>query len=72
MIRDETTRAVAQLPQAERELIQERAQGSDMSWGHFWNELKFPRGPAFDNLSLAEVAKLEATALKAVFGRALS
>lgn len=45
---------------------------TDMYWGLFYLELDIPRGPYFENLTLADVAAMEFRVLDNILRRAFS
>ncbi len=59
-------------PHSERGGIQEKAAGTDMYWGYLWTEMAHSAGPAFDSITLAQVANIEFAAVEAVLARALA
>ena len=44
---------------------------TDGYWGFFWCEVDYPEGPAFDDLTLAQAADREWTAIDTILRRAL-
>ncbi len=67
-MREETTRGVNSLGLSEATRIRDEAQ-TDMYWGYFWWEAAFPKGPAFDAATLAEMAAQELETLQRIFVR---
>lgn len=51
-----------------------RKEGEDtvLYWGYFFKELDLPQGPSFDNMTLAEMATREFTAVTDILRRALA
>jgi hypothetical protein len=56
-------------PFTERTKFQELA--TDTHWGFFWVELNYPIGPLFDEMTLAQAANMEFSALERILARAL-
>ena len=71
LIREETVRTVDELPMAEKQDIQRLAAETDGYWGYFWRELKFPAGPDFDNMTIAQAAAKEINTIDAILRRAI-
>lgn len=42
-----------------------------MYWGYFWDEVAYVQGPEFDNLTLAQCAHAELSAVEKILSRAL-
>uniref|UniRef100_A0A8H7K220 RRM domain-containing protein n=1 Tax=Bionectria ochroleuca TaxID=29856 RepID=A0A8H7K220_BIOOC len=72
LIRDQTLRDTMSRPLQDRNDIQERTRDTDPYWGHFWAELGHVMGPAFDSLTIAQVAHMEFSAVERVLSRALA
>ncbi|KAI0130596.1 hypothetical protein BJ170DRAFT_578288 [Xylariales sp. AK1849] len=72
IIREETNRAVANMPINEKQELAELAQKTDGYWGYFWREVGYPRGPHFDDTTLAKAALMEWKAMDQVLRRALA
>ncbi|KAI1417185.1 hypothetical protein F5Y13DRAFT_185255 [Hypoxylon sp. FL1857] len=72
LIREETNRIVDRLSvRRQAELQKQQAATSDY-WGFFWKEIIYPPvGPAFDNLTLDDLAGLEWAAIDRCLRRAL-
>ncbi|KAF3760054.1 hypothetical protein M406DRAFT_270108 [Cryphonectria parasitica EP155] len=71
IIREETNRTVAQsLPNVQSEL-QRQGRQTSLYWGYLWKEVSHPYGPGFDNMTLAEMAHREFSALSNILRRAL-
>lgn len=51
--------------------ILSRSRDTNTYWGHFWVELGHSMGPSFDELTLAQVARMEFTAVERILSRAL-
>ncbi|KAJ6781229.1 hypothetical protein PWT90_05092 [Aphanocladium album] len=69
-IREQTMRDVFARPHNERRGIQEKAQDTDGYWGYFWVEVDYPTGGLFDNMTLAQAAQSEFTAIENILTRA--
>ncbi|CAG9947035.1 unnamed protein product [Clonostachys rosea f. rosea IK726] len=72
LIRDQTLRDTMSRPLQDRNDIQERTRDTDPYWGHFWAELGHVMGPAFDSLTIAQVAHMEFSAVERILSRALA
>ncbi|KAK7754587.1 hypothetical protein SLS62_003370 [Diatrype stigma] len=72
LIREETQRVVDELPMGERQEIQKMAESTNGYWGYFWREINYPKGPAFDNMTLAEAARRELNTIDAILQRAVA
>lgn len=70
IIREETTRLVNSLSLGERDRILRRGQETAGYFGYFWLECNLPSGPAFDNITLAQLSSIEFAALDRIFARA--
>ena len=57
---------------AERTILQEMSQETDMYWGYFWAELGYNFGPAFDQMTLSQAAHVEFSAVERILARALA
>lgn len=44
---------------------------TDTHWGFFWVELNYPFGQQFDDMTLADAANMEFSALEKILARAL-
>ncbi|POR35064.1 Uncharacterized protein TPAR_04750 [Tolypocladium paradoxum] len=71
IIREQTHRDMLSRTHASRTELQEKGQQTDMYWGYFWAELGHNFGPQFDQMTLAQVAHAEFTAVERVLSRAL-
>ncbi|KAG6355554.1 hypothetical protein INS49_003516 [Diaporthe citri] len=72
LIREETNRTVGlQQPNIQSQIHNEGTQ-TNLYWGFFFKELNLPHGPAFDNMTLAQMAELEFRALTNILTRALA
>lgn len=69
MIREQTQRDMMARPFTERTKFQELS--TDIHWGYFWVELNYAIGPHFDDLTLAQAANLEFSAMERILARAL-
>lgn len=63
---------VDELPMGERQGIQKMAESTNGYWGYFWREINYPKGPEFDNMTLAEAARRELNTIDAILQRAVS
>ncbi|PSS03298.1 hypothetical protein BD289DRAFT_359294 [Coniella lustricola] len=71
VIREESSRTVDQsLPNIQAEIHRE-SQHTSLYWGYFFKELDRPYGPAFDNMTLADMANREFAAVATILRRAL-
>ncbi|KAJ9155346.1 RNA recognition, RNP-1 [Pleurostoma richardsiae] len=71
IVREETHRNVNMQPLNVRNRITaEFGNITDMYWGYFFLELALPRGPAFDKMTLADVANFEFRTLDGILRRA--
>lgn len=70
VIREQSSRDILSFPLRERVELQQRAEQTDMYWGYFWSEVGYVMGPQFDELPLAEAAKLEFAAIERILNRA--
>ncbi|ROW10553.1 hypothetical protein VMCG_01725 [Cytospora schulzeri] len=72
LIREETNRTVGlQLPNIQAQ-IQKEGTLTNLYWGFYYKELNLPRGPDFDNITLAQMADLEFGCITNILARALS
>ncbi|KAL1862751.1 hypothetical protein Daus18300_008395 [Diaporthe australafricana] len=72
LVREETIRTVGlQQPNIQARLHKEGMQTS-LYWGYFFKELNLPHGPAFDNMTLSQMAEYEFRAFTNVISRALA
>ncbi|KAH6973419.1 hypothetical protein BKA56DRAFT_690540 [Ilyonectria sp. MPI-CAGE-AT-0026] len=71
VIREQTHRDAFALPLSDRTLLHEQAEHTDMYWGYFWDEVAYVQGPEFDNLTLAQCAHAELSAVEKILSRAL-
>jgi hypothetical protein len=71
VIREQTQRDVLALPVDQRNEIQEKSKCTSMYWGYFWHELNHTQGPAFDAMTLADVSRMELSAIERILTRAL-
>lgn len=69
MVRGQTQRDMMIRPFTERTKFQELA--TDPYWGFFWVELNYPVGPQFDDMTLAQAANVEFSAMERILARAL-
>ncbi|KAL7816584.1 hypothetical protein V8C26DRAFT_82223 [Trichoderma gracile] len=72
IIREQSQKDVLALPFRERADLQERAEQTDMYWGYFWAEVGYGLGPQFDDMSLAQAAHMEFSAVERILTRALA
>lgn len=72
VIREQSSRDILSLPLRERAELQHQAEQTDMYWGYFWAEVGYVMGPQFDDLTLAEAAKLEFAAIERILNRAFT
>lgn len=72
VIREQSSRDILSLPLRERAELQHQAEQTDMYWGYFWSEVGYVMGPQFDDLTLAEAAKLEFAAIERILNRAFT
>ncbi|KAF9872211.1 hypothetical protein CkaCkLH20_10303 [Colletotrichum karsti] len=72
VIREETNRFLE--TQAFQEKCQTRAIGdtTDLYFGYFWRELNHPVGPAFDSMTLSQLAMHEYQTMESIIRRALA
>ncbi|UKZ74233.1 hypothetical protein TrVFT333_001894 [Trichoderma virens FT-333] len=70
IIREQTHKDILLLPLRERVELQERAEQTDMYWGYFWAEVGYIMGPPFDDMSLAQAAHMELSAVERILSRA--
>lgn len=71
-MREETQRAVNNLPLNVRSQIQQVGNYTDDYWGYFWHELGLPVGQPFDQMTLANLSTLEFQAIDRILRRAFS
>ena len=71
VIREQTRRDMLMHPHATRRELQEKGEQTDMHWGYFWAELGHSFGPQFDQMTLAQVAHAEFSAVERILSRAL-
>ena len=55
----------------EKQEIQRLASQTDGYWGYLWRELKYPVGPEFDNMTIAQAAALEINTIDKILRRAM-
>lgn len=72
IIREQSQKDILTLPFRERAELQERANQTDMYWGYFWAEVGYGLGPQFDDMSLAQAAHMEFSAVERILTRALT
>lgn len=72
IIREQTERDMLTRHHADRTVLQEKSQETDMYWGYFWAELGYMFGPAFDQMTLSQAAQAEFTAVERILARALA
>ncbi|OAQ60636.1 RNA recognition, RNP-1 [Pochonia chlamydosporia 170] len=72
VIREQTERDMLTRHHANRTVLQEKSQETDMYWGYFWAELGYMFGPAFDQMTLSQAAQAEFTAVERILARALA
>ncbi|KAL6871372.1 hypothetical protein J3F83DRAFT_714278 [Trichoderma novae-zelandiae] len=72
IIREQSKKDILALPFRERVGLQERAEQTDMYWGYFWAEVGYGLGPQFDDMSLAQAAHMEFSAVERLLTRALT
>jgi hypothetical protein len=72
IIREQTQRDMLGRPHAERTVLQEKSQETDMYWGYFWAELGYVFGHGFDQMTLSQAAQAEFTAVERILARALT
>ncbi|RDA86414.1 hypothetical protein CP532_6491, partial [Ophiocordyceps camponoti-leonardi (nom. inval.)] len=71
VIRKQTQRDMVSRPHVVRTELQELGQQTDLYWGYFWAELGYGFGPYFDQMTLAQVAIAEFSAVERILSRAL-
>lgn len=71
VIREQTNRDMLGQSHSSRTALQEKGQQTDMHWGYFWAELGYSFGPQFDQMTLAQVAHAEFSAVERILSRAL-
>lgn len=52
--------------------IQERGANTDEYWGYYWAEVGQIQGPNFDNMTMAQCAHLELSAIERILARVLN
>ncbi|KAL7788694.1 hypothetical protein V8C37DRAFT_411521 [Trichoderma ceciliae] len=72
VIREQSHKDIIALPLRERAELQERAEQTDMYWGYFWAEVGYNLGPQFDDMSLAQAAQMEFSAVERILTRAFT
>ncbi|KAI8957092.1 hypothetical protein F5Y11DRAFT_361138 [Daldinia sp. FL1419] len=72
LIRTETSRVVENLDVVRKRALKFEQRDTSDYWGFFWCEIGLPSGPAFDNMTLANVAALEWEAMEKVIRRAIT
>ncbi|KAM6480209.1 hypothetical protein HDV62DRAFT_125166 [Trichoderma sp. SZMC 28011] len=72
IIREQTHKDIFALPLRERTGLQERAEQTDMYWGYFWAEVGYILGPQFDDMTLAQAAHMEFSAVERILTRAFT
>ncbi|KJZ75639.1 hypothetical protein HIM_05102 [Hirsutella minnesotensis 3608] len=70
-IREQTHRDLLSRPHASRTELQEKGRQTDMHWGYFWAEVGHGFGPHFDQMTLAQAAQAEFSAVERILSRAL-
>ncbi|KAI1771664.1 hypothetical protein F4818DRAFT_444993 [Hypoxylon cercidicola] len=70
IIREETTRAASHMGMQRRREMQALMEQTSDYWGYFWAELAYPKGPTFDNMTIAEATAREWTAIEQILRRA--
>lgn len=70
VVREDTARCVARRPLNEQADIAARGAQTCLYFGYMWAELNLPSGPAFDSLTLHELARRELAALERALRRA--
>ncbi|KAL6691861.1 hypothetical protein J3F84DRAFT_397369 [Trichoderma pleuroticola] len=71
-IREQTFKDINTLPLLDRTGFQERADQTDRYWGFFWAEVGYVQGPQFDNMTLAQAAHMEFSAVERILTRAFT
>ncbi|TDZ15410.1 hypothetical protein Cob_v011556 [Colletotrichum orbiculare MAFF 240422] len=71
VIREETCRVLELQPLQERNQTRSLGESTDGYFGYLWRELNHPVGPAFDNLTLAQLALSEYQTMEFIIRRAL-
>lgn len=72
LISTETSRVVDNLSVSRKRALKlEQSKTSDY-WGFFWCEIGLPSGPAFDSMTLSDVAALEWDAIERIIRRAIT
>lgn len=56
----------------QRQKLQKMAERTDGYWGYFWREVKYRKGPEFDNMTLSEAAERELNTIDAILQRAVA
>ncbi|KAL2209326.1 hypothetical protein CC79DRAFT_1367515 [Sarocladium strictum] len=69
VVRAQTQRDMMARPFTERTKFHELS--TDTHWGFFWVELNYPFGQQFDDMTMAEAANMEFSALEKILARAL-
>lgn len=72
IIREQSHKDIIALPLRERAELQERAEQTDMYWGYFWSEVGYIMGPQFDDMTLAQAAQMEFSAVERILTRAFT
>ncbi|XXH05774.1 hypothetical protein Hte_012212 [Hypoxylon texense] len=74
LIREETTRIGTHISisMPRRRELQNMLAETSAYWGYFWAEVAYPRGPAFDNMTIAEAAAREWNAIEQILRRAIA
>lgn len=71
IIREQTQRDMLTRQHADRTVLQEKSEQTDMYWGYFFAEIGYMFGPAFDQMTLSQAAIAEFTAVERILARAL-
>ncbi|KAL7947858.1 hypothetical protein V8C42DRAFT_315906 [Trichoderma barbatum] len=72
IIREQSHKDILGLPLRERAELQERGEQTDMYWGYFWAEVGYILGPQFDDMTLAQAAQMEFSAVERILTRAFT
>ncbi|KAF7563884.1 hypothetical protein G7046_g266 [Stylonectria norvegica] len=71
LIREQTHRDVGERPHDERTELLEKSHDTNMYWGYYWVDVNLAMGPEFDDMTLAQVAHAEFSAVERILARAL-
>ncbi|KAG5925887.1 hypothetical protein E4U42_003842 [Claviceps africana] len=71
VIREQTQLEMVWQPHSERTILQEKGNETDIYWGYFWAEVGYSFGTAFDQMTLAQAAHAEFSAVERILARAL-